>query len=259
MGYLFDRYDEEPMRGKDITIGDSFFQVFISLSDEVFCYTGVCKNKKDVYEQSLFVHPYYMTGKHSTDKEISEKVKGFYRIIDGYVTLDDYVDSEKYGTRLYKRLDCRIKFPYPDNYYAIFVNNEEDCDVTRKVFGLTYEEIISLLDAYALTMGTYHEYGSYPRLTRSPRSANYCDITETWIPEGFPYIAFKDSGYDFSHVSLFGFYRHIQLLTGYKIDSVISKALLKHGASEEALERIFNLNICNSYLTKAIKNNPNYD
>ena len=78
MGVLFDSYDVEPIIGKDITIGKYFPEVFISESDEVFCYVGACVNDSKHSEQSLFVHPYYIEGKHSTDKHISEKIIAFY-------------------------------------------------------------------------------------------------------------------------------------------------------------------------------------
>ena len=37
MGSLYDRFNVEPIKGRDITIGEHFPQVFISESDEVFC------------------------------------------------------------------------------------------------------------------------------------------------------------------------------------------------------------------------------
>ena len=123
---------------------------------------------------------------------------------------------------------------------SVLVNHEEDEELTRKVFGLTYYEITELLEAYAKMMGTDHDYLTYPKLTRSIKNTNFCDITECWIPETFPYIAFNESMYDFSHVSLFGFYRHIQLLTGYKLNSLISRVLIKEGLDEEILKKVFN-------------------
>ena len=58
MGCLYDRYDVEPIKGKDITIGEHFPQVFISESDEVFCYTGICLNEAKQYEESPFMQPF---------------------------------------------------------------------------------------------------------------------------------------------------------------------------------------------------------
>lgn len=253
MGALFERYNVEPIKGADITIGNSFPEVFVSESDEIFCYAGICLSDKEHRRKASFMHPYYMTKKHSTDKEISKEIKSFYRIINGFIAPDNYVDDGIYGNYLYKRIECNVKFPMPDNYYAVLVNHEEDADLTRGVFGLTHNEITAILYAYAKTMGTNQEYVTYPRLTKSVRSVNYCDLTDTWIPEGFPYVAFCNSDYDFSHVSLWGFYRHIQLLTNYRIDSAFSRVLLKSGADEKILERIFNLKIQSFYRTKVTK------
>ena len=96
-------------------------------------------------------------------------------------------------------------------------------------------------EAYAKVFGTYNDYFQYPRLTRSTRATNYCDISDVWIPEKFPYIAFKESGLDFSHVSLWGFYGHIQLLTDCRLNSVASQVLLQNGADEPLLNRVFSL------------------
>ena len=91
MGELFERYDVEPVKGKDITISNQFPEVFVSERDEVFCYLGICLNDKS--RRSTFMHPYYMQGEHSTDKKIAKEIKGFYRLADGVIILDKYVDS----------------------------------------------------------------------------------------------------------------------------------------------------------------------
>ena len=83
MGCLYDYYDVKPIKGKDITIGEHFPQVFISKSDEVFCYTGMCLNENPESTKSLFMQPYYLKGIHSTDKLASKEILAFYRIVDG--------------------------------------------------------------------------------------------------------------------------------------------------------------------------------
>ena len=55
MGCLYDRFDIEPIKGKDITIGEHFPEIFISESDEIFCYTGMCLKEKAESNQSLFM------------------------------------------------------------------------------------------------------------------------------------------------------------------------------------------------------------
>lgn len=183
-----------------------------------------------------------MCGKHSTDEIVSKEIKGFYRIIDGCIVLDDYVDNKYYSKHLYKRLHTGVKLASPASCnYAVVMNYEEDEDLTRRVFGLKYDELTDLLEAYAKMMGTHYDFLTYPKLTRSINNTNFCDITELWIPETFPYVAFNDSSYDFSHVSLYGFYRHIQLLTGYKLNSLISQALMKSGLREDILKNVFDI------------------
>lgn len=247
MGTLFDYYPAEPIMGKAVTIGKVFPELFISETDNIFCYAGICLSNDNSHREKLFTQPYYMQGKHSTDKEIAKEIKGFYRIKNGRISLDDYIDNGYYANHLYKKINCGIKLPYLGNYYAILVNHEEDEKLTKEVFGLTHNEMIPLLEAYATIMGTKREYDIYPKLTKSPKAVNYCDISAAWIPEGFPYVAFEKSGYDFSHVSLWGFYRHIQLLMCHSIDSFFSKALIEFGANKEALMRISNMKFLNPY------------
>ena len=250
MGELFNRFDVEVIQGKDITIGDYFPEIFVSENDEVFCYGGICLSDRERRRQASFMHPYYMIGKHSEDALISDKISAFYRIAEGCIILDNYVDSHLYKERLFKKINAGVRFPQPDSYYAVFADRVEHDGLTRAVFGLTYEELTSLLEAYAKVMGTYSDYFTYPKLTRSVRNENCCDMTDAWIPEKFPYIAFSESGYEFSHVSLWAWYRHIQLLTGCKTDSTFSRALLKYGAAEDILNRVFTIGRSIYYQTK---------
>lgn len=253
MGELFNYYDVEPVSGKEITIGYHFPEVYVSEFDEVFCYAGICLNDIDECRKTFFMPPFYMVGKHSTDKNIAKKIKQFYRIADGCILLDDYLDHSFSHEHMYKKVKAGIRFPMPDTYYGVMDNYQEDKVLTRGVFGLTYEELTSIMEAYGKVMGTYGEYISYPKLTRSVRSANYCDMTDIWIPERFPYVAFSESGYRFSHVSLWGFYQHVQLLTGCQMTSVISRLLLKAGVDEETLKKLFELGQNIFYQTKVTK------
>lgn len=199
-----------------------------------------------VEELSLCIHTIW----HSTDKNIAKEIKQFYRIAEACIVLDNYQDYHLESERIYKKVDAGIRFPMPDANYGVLTNYQEDKALTRAVFGLTCEELTDLLEAYGKVMGTYI---SYPKLTRSIRSVNDCDMPDIWIPEKFPYIAFSESGYRFSHVSLWGFYKHIQLLTGCRMSSVISQCLLKAGVDEETLKRLFKLGKTIFYQTKMTK------
>ena len=258
MGALFVKYDSPPVRGRDITMGKHLPEVFVTEKDEVLCFAGVCL-KDDTRPQSLFMNPYYFDGKHSTDKDIADTIAAFYRITDGCIVREKYVDNGYYSNRLLKRINCIIKFPSAYSEYAVLVNDTEDEKLTRKIFGLTQGELIQLLDAYAKVMGTGDEYSKLPRLTRNTRISNYCEVTDVWIPEQFPYVAFAERGCDFSHVSLYGLYRHIQLLTGYDINSVFARALIRSGASETTLDRVLGIDLCNSYYSIIKKTPPHFD
>lgn len=239
MGDLFSRYSGQILQGKDITISTSPNTIFISERDKVFCYAGVCLDKETSTQRRIFSFPHYMDNHHSTEKSVAEEICGFYRISDGCIYLDEYIDSPIYGDMLYKKINAGCRLPGPDTYYGIMSDYNEDEDLTRAVFGLACYELNTLLEAYAKVFGIYVSFSQYPRLTRSLQSSNSCDLTGLWIPERFPYIAFNDSGYAFSHISLFGFYRHIQLLTGCRLTSVASQALLRNGIDEELLKRVF--------------------
>lgn len=241
MGELFERFNVEPMQGKDITIGDFFPEIFISETDEVYCYPGICLADEERSIKASFMRPFYMKGRHSDDSSIVDEIDGFYRIIEGCIVLDDYVDRKFHRKQLFKRIKSGIRFPHPDSYYAVFVDREEDEELTRAVFGLTYKELTTLLDAYAKVMDTCYAFYTYPKLTRSIANVNFCDLTECWIPERFPYVTFNENGYDFSHVSLWGMYRHMQLITNRRNNSLFSQALLNCGATEDILNRLFKI------------------
>lgn len=66
-------------------------------------------------------------------------------------------------------------------------------------------------------------------------------ITGIWIPPKFPYIAFNDSGYDFSHVSLFGFYRHIGALLSIR-HTPLTLIFKQDPNIEEIVRRVISIN-----------------
>ena len=252
MSSLFVRLEGEVLQGKDITIPDQMPRILISESDEVFCYTGICVYDPKHPVGSIFAQPFYMHGCHSADLEISDSIIGFYRVIDGCVILDDYVDSGYKRQRLYKSIGCDAWLSFQCRNYSETANKYKAKTLERKIFGLEHSELANLLTAYAKLMGTYNGFNPYPSLRTAKRS-HYCDLTDAWIPEEFPYIAFNDNGYRFSHISLYGFYRHIQLLTNFQTESVFCNELLKYGASKSAITRITSMNNYDLYGEKIIK------
>ena len=252
MGVLFEQFSSDPIKGKDVTIerkyGEEFF---ISERDEIYCYAGMLLKDDQNAIDSLYTRPYYMNGKHSTDEGVTDKILGFHRIVDGRIVLDNYVDNRWSADMMYKQLNAVIRYPSAETYYGVLVNHEEDKDLTSVVFGLTYDELSQLTECYAKALGAYSAYRQYPRVTRSVRSANRCDITNAWIPAKFPYITFAESDCDFSHISLWGFYRYIQLLMNRSIQSPFGQLLVKLGADPALLEKVLKIG-CNVYGVKMI-------
>ena len=219
MGELFDRFDVEPVMGKDITIGNRFPEILISEKDEVFC---------------------YLRPNFPVDNDNDEHV--LHRVSRGCVVFDRYINSKFRSNHLYKKLYAGVRLPHPDNYFAVFVDGKEEDALTRKIFGLTYKELEELLDAYSKVLGINRDYYNAPKITHSIARENFCDLTEILIPKQFPYITFKDNAVGFSYVSLWGFYRHIQLITSCKTSSVFSKALMECELSEDIINTIFSIN-----------------
>lgn len=239
MGELFESLPGTVLPGKDIVMtGCHLEEIFVSEHDDVYCYPGVLE-QGDRYRETVYSWPAYLDGRHSTEKAVQKWIRGFIRIKNGCIFLDSYIDDNDWK---YKKVDGGVRFPnQSDGYYGVIVNREENEPLTRAVFGFTYKEITALLESYARAFGWREGYKQYPRLTRSARRGNFCDLTGVWIPECFPYVTFEWGDYLFSHVSLFGFYRLVQLLTLFDSHSVFSQVLLKNGLEPELLKRLFDV------------------
>jgi hypothetical protein len=254
MGTLYEQYDCPELPGSEITIDERFPAIYISERGEIFCYTGIKLRGEKRREVHLETHPYYLHGKHSTAKESLKQIEGFFRIANGCIYLDDYVDNQ-YSVIKYKHIERFICYPAAaEIYYGIMSNpQEEDEELTRAVFGLTCYELRMILEGYSRVLGISGPYIQYPRLTRSVRSANYCDLNDLWIPEQFPYIAFQESSYDFSHVSLWGFYRHLQLLMRGDASSPLGRVMMDNGVDKSILQTLLDIRELYGYTKKVIK------
>ena len=217
MGKLFDSYDEQVEYGQEITICP-LPAVFVSDKDDVFCYTGMHLQHDISDTQGLGYSPHYINGKHSTGKN-SDKITGFYRIKEGCIFLDEFLDSEKYGAARYKKIDIIVDLPKVGTVsYSVLRRLEntrhEDVELTRAVFGFTQDELESVFRSYWKLQGydsntaEIHGY-RHPRLTRSS-NVNYCNITGATIPDRFPYISLTGGGY--SYISLHGFFKATRFL-----------------------------------------------
>ncbi|MCL2570012.1 MAG: hypothetical protein FWE16_02285 [Firmicutes bacterium] len=211
---LFSEVEIKSVVAKDIVIPSRIIDTAIYLSErgEAYFFCGTILKERDA--MPLGVWPYYF--ENMKPSAIKAKIKGFARIRDGCVVLDNFVGDSYNESEKFKYLDkFRVRFPTATNvYYEVVDDTGKECEVlTRACFGLTYNELEKLFAIYAKYFGSDNPYKTLPRLTRS-KSFNSCDLTDIWIPGMFPYVNFHfDSGCDFSHVSLFGFYRHVKLLT----------------------------------------------
>ena len=253
MGALFDQYPGRGRKGSGITISHGDIMIFVSERDEVFLYTGICPNDDSIHYKGLNCNPYTMHGLHSTNRSVRDMIRNFYRIADGCIYLDYYVDSISYKDERYKQIKAGLALATTCVDYGVRVNGQDDIALTRAVFGLTLSELSDLVNASAKVLSFTGDYSWFPRLTRSVNRDNYCDLTGAWIPAKFPYIAFAESGCDFSHVSLWGFYRLIQLHTYGRLESQVSKVLLEAGIEKSLLNRVFELGkkICDKDICRA--------
>jgi hypothetical protein len=124
------------------------------------------------------------------------------------------------------------------SYFGVVVrvDHKEDLELTRALFGGTKREIeIAAVALAQITGRHYHEMVRLPRVTFSKTRNNQCDISGCLIPKEFPYVAFEGAQYDWSHVSLHGFYRLLSFLCSSSAQSVVRRALVEAGVAEDVL------------------------
>lgn len=109
------------------------------------------------------------------------------------------------------------------------------------------EQVVKI---YAHRLGIFNDYIQYPRITRSMKNDNFCDITGLWIPPKFPYITFNGSGDTYSHVSLYGFYRHVDIMISIGRNSLASKFFTHEVPDSEAMNK---LHLIEDYFSPGIK------
>lgn len=246
---LYESITSDVKLGSEIHIDDRDDLFFVSERNHVFCYTGIqFKNGRNV-SISCIPSPEYIYS------EI-DNISNFITIENGCLLFNTFINVGYYKEQLFKQINCILNLPSSiSSYYSvenyIDENNgrkyEKNSEMTIEVFGLCYEELDALLNAYSKVVGSFSQYDRYPRITRSIKKDNFCNLTGLWIPKKFPYITFNAGNCDFSHVSLWGFYRYIGLLSCHDIKSVFCKALLNNGADNKVLLKIVNMHDYSSY------------
>lgn len=242
MGKLYDKIDEEEILFKDLVLPETFPAIYIDEYDEVYCYFGIIDNNRFLFES----YPYWLQSKKPS--EVEEHVRGYFRIKNGLILNDknylDEIDSFNIGRKC-KKLQAFVQLPNSNNMpYGVYYKEEEEIqsELSRKVFGLSYKDLSELIYHYNkfFEIVPQNYYSRYPSITRSIKNDNYCDITNMWIPENFPYIAFQGNGYYYSHISIYGFCQQVKFMTQNYIESSISKKLIADGLNPQILEKLFN-------------------
>lgn len=116
-------------------------------------------------------------------------------------------------------------------------NRQTDIELTRQVFGATFQDLSQAASAWAAAFG-YPSPFLVPRVTFSKTRDNDCELTGCLIPREFPYMAFERSQEMWGHVSLRGFYKLLSLACLGRTDSPTGRALLDAGLEREVLEGI---------------------
>lgn len=201
----------------------------VDVSGNVHCYVGYIR------EEQPPDLPYYAPSVALHDKG-GRASSRFVELRRGMLRRSTFLRNDS----LYRVLDDRwLILPRgAESYFGVIdrESRKEDTERTRLVFGGTRWEIESVATALAKVIGRgYHEEVRLPRVTFSKTRNNTCDISGCLIPKDFPYLAFEDSQYDWSHVSLHAFFRLLAFLCPSGRTSPIRRALLESGVDEEVL------------------------
>ena len=106
---IYDSVNTESVPAREIVIPEHGTWAFVS-ERKLLCYTGVCM-KEERPELMLEMSPYYFTGKHSGDRSVKSKINGFFRLDQGAIILDDFIDEIYNGDEKFKRLPIHVKYP----------------------------------------------------------------------------------------------------------------------------------------------------
>lgn len=234
---MYSNYDANAQNGADIVIGKEAQEIFVTEHNSVYCFLGTAE-KDSFMAMQLGMWPQEMIGKHSNDKKFKNGPYKFYRLTEGRIIYSKYIDEEERETSC-KKVDYYLSLPRSANiYFGVekYFTHEEDAFLTRAVFGLTYSELRTALIAYSVATNP-SDTTSVPRVTRSTKSSNYCSLSDEWIPAQFPYIKLTSN----EDISLYSFYRLLQVLTKKDVQSDFSKKLMDNGVDLELLHRIFDI------------------
>lgn len=206
--------------------------MFRGASGEIECFIGYRKKKQ----------PHNLTYYHPSvaDREPGGRTSfGFIKLYQGVLHRGSFLRDDSYYQPV---SDKWLVLPKgTDGYFGIIDRDtrDEDAELTRKIFGASIEDITEVATALAQTIGRgHHEMLRLPRVTFSKTRDNTCDISGCLIPSNFPYIAFDQAQYAWSHVSLYGFYRLLGFLCSQKRRNSLRGSIIDQQVPEELLDAL---------------------
>ena len=217
------------------TVGN---HIYASESDRLFYYVGFLP----IEERNK--NSFYFTGAGHRYRN-KENESRYARLETGTLFWDSFLDDQG---RFKELEEFRVALPKgSDNFFGVVErgNRTENEGLTREFFGATFEELKELVVAYS---GLLHSKPSgywKPRVTFSGKRSNQCELSGCLIPRNFPYIAFAHSENAWSHISLFGFYNHLNFLRSDSKRNAFHLRMVQQGIEEDLLDdlesKLFNL------------------
>jgi len=214
--------------GKDIDLAALYDPIAVDQHGGVHCFVGYLS---EVLRDDL---PYFSVSVAVRTPKGRESSR-FIKLSRGTLTTSSFLGDDTYYRLL---TDRRLVLPTgAKSYFGVDAPKDswaEDVSLTQAVFGGTSQEVTLVATSLAKVLGrTGYDL---PRVTFSRQRNNRCDLTNAVIPKEFPYLAFDGAQYDWSHVSLHGFYRLLSLTAQDR--SPIRAAIIGDGVPETLLNRM---------------------
>lgn len=203
-----------------------------SSSGEVFCYLGY-------RQESQPANDAYYGLRVAIQDSVSPTDRRFVRLIGGTLTLEPFLAPDEPIQLIENHF---LALPKGSNSFFGVLDDStwiDKTEITEQLFGATYPELMVVIDCFGkLTGRNSDSYFKAGRVTFSRTRNNYCDISGCLIPSEFPYLAFEQSPYAWSHVSLYGFYRLLALMCSNRGQEPIYRGLLNLGVESSVLDRL---------------------
>ncbi len=226
--------------GEDLTIEEmDYNRIAVSPEGQATFYLGYLGPRSE--QPSL--HPLSIAARQ---KDVRRSHR-FVHLLHGGLFMSSFL----WNTHYYKILpDRRLRLPSGANAtYGVFHQESWKLDegLTRQLFGATQAELDEFLTAFVGAVRVPVVQDAFEKTcctTFSKTRDNSCDLTNQFIPKGFPYIRFGDTNVFGGHISLYGLYQQLALLCHYVRvgDEIVGEGffqlLVDHGGKPEAIVRL---------------------